>query len=196
VIGVRHQDARQRADRADREREVLQALAHTDALTGLPNRRGLEQELAAALQHADAQRMLAVFLVDLDGFKAVNDGFGHDVGDELLVAVAARLRGELRHGDVVARLGGDEFVVLARDLAGEGAAWQLGSKLVTSFAEPFMLRGQVCRVGLTVGFALAPLDGNEAGALLRRADAAMYAGKQSGKSTVRRGAASAGLASA
>jgi diguanylate cyclase (GGDEF)-like protein len=194
VIGVRHADARQRAERADREREVLQKLARTDALTGLPNRRGLEQELALALPHADSQRMLAVFLVDLDGFKAINDRHGHDVGDELLVAVAVRLRSELRHGDVVARLGGDEFVVLARELAGEGSAWQLGSKLVSSFTEPFMVSGQVCKVGLTVGFALAPLDGNDAPGLLRRADAAMYSGKQSGKATVRRGTASHGLA--
>ena len=194
VIGVRHEDARQRAERADREREVLHKLAQTDALTGLPNRRGLEQELATALLEAESQRMLAVFLVDLDGFKAVNDRYGHDVGDELLVAVAARLRRELRHGDVVARLGGDEFVVLARELAGEASAWQLGSKLVSSFAEPFMVSGQVCKVGLTVGFALAPLDGNDAPGLLRRADAAMYSGKQSGKATVRRGTASHGLA--
>ena len=194
VLGVRNDDALRQAERADRERELMQTLAHTDPLTGLPNRRGLERELAAALSHASAERLLAVCLVDLDGFKAVNDRLGHDAGDELLVAVAVRLRGQLRHRDVVARLGGDEFVILARDLGGERDAWQLGSKLVEAFTEPFVLSGQSCRVGLTVGFALAPLDGGDASALLRRADAAMYAGKQSGKGTVRRGAASVGLA--
>lgn len=194
VLGVRNDDTRAQAERAGRERELLQTLAHTDALTGLPNRRGLELELAAALPPADAQRLLAVYLVDLDGFKAVNDRLGHDAGDELLIAVAARLKSELRHSDVVARLGGDEFVVLARGLASEQVAWQLGRKLVAAFGQPFDLRGQACHVGLTVGFSLAPLDGQDAAALLRRADAAMYAGKQSGKSTVRRGAASVGLA--
>jgi len=194
VLGVRNDESRQRAERADREREVLQTLAHTDALTGLPNRRGLETELAAALPHANAQRLLAVGLIDLDGFKAVNDRLGHDAGDELLIAVSARLRSELRHRDVVARLGGDEFVILARDLASEQDAWQLGRKLVASFTQPFSIRGQTCQVGLTMGFALAPLDGSDAAGLLRRADAAMYAGKQSGKGTVRRGTASVGLA--
>ena len=196
VLGVRNEEARRRAERADRERQVLHTLAHTDALTGLPNRRGLEAELASALPAAGSQRVLAVFLLDLDGFKAVNDRHGHDIGDALLVAAAARLRAELRHRDGVARLGGDEFVVLARDLAGEADAWQLGRKLVAAFETPFELQGRQCRVGLTVGFALAPLDGQDTGALLRRADAAMYAGKQSGKGTVRRGAASIGLAGA
>jgi diguanylate cyclase (GGDEF)-like protein len=183
--------------RVRQARERLEHIAHHDTLTGLPNRLLLGDRLHQAMAQMQRRgQMLAVVYIDLDGFKDINDRHGHDVGDELLVAVAARLRGELRHGDVVARLGGDEFVVLARELAGEASAWQLGSKLVSSFNEPFTVRGQVCRVGLTVGFALAPLDGNEAGALLRRADAAMYAGKQSGKATVRRGAASVGLAGA
>lgn len=194
VLGERVHSIHRNADRARVESETLRALAHTDALTGLPNRRGLETELAAALAQADHQRVLAVYLLDLDGFKAVNDRLGHDTGDELLVAVSARLKAELRHSDVVARLGGDEFVVLARGLGAEADAWQLGRKLVAAFGQPFTVRGQSCSVGLTAGFALAPLDGHDASSLLRRADAAMYAGKQSGKGTVRRGAASAGLA--
>jgi len=194
VLGERVHSIHRNADRARVESETLRALAHTDALTGLPNRRGLETELALALPLADNQRVLAVYLLDLDGFKAVNDRLGHDAGDELLIAVSARLRAELRRGDVVARLGGDEFVVLARDLGTEADAWQLGRKLVAAFGQPFTVRGQTCSVGLTAGFALAPLDGHDAPSLLRRADAAMYAGKQSGKGTVRRGAASAGLA--
>jgi diguanylate cyclase (GGDEF)-like protein len=196
VLGVRNTEARHLAERADREREIMQTLAHTDALTGLPNRRGLETALAAALPHADAQRMQAVFMLDLDGFKAINDRLGHAAGDELLVAVATRLKSHLRHSDIVARLGGDEFVILARNLGGEQNAWQLGRKLIEAFGQPFLLRGQLCSVGLTIGFALAPLDGSDAQALLKRADAAMYAGKQSGKGTVRRGAASVGLAGA
>ncbi len=196
VLGVRNEDARRQAERSDHERALAQVLAHTDALTGLPNRRGLEAELAAALPQADAQRLLAVYLIDLDGFKAVNDRLGHDAGDDLLVAVAARLRAQLRHSDTVARLGGDEFVVLARGLGGEHDAWQLGRKLVAAFEAPFDLAGRPCRVGLTAGFALAPQDGHDAPSLLRFADAAMYAGKQAGKGTVRRGAAGGSLATA
>lgn len=196
VLGMRNDEARQRAARAEREHEMLQALAHTDPLTGLPNRRGLEQALAAALPQVGAQQMMAVYMVDLDGFKAVNDRLGHDVGDALLVAVAGRIRAQLRHADMVARLGGDEFVVLAHGMSGEADAWQLGRKLVTAFREPFNLAGSQCSVGLTVGFAMAPLDGSDATGLLKRADAAMYAGKQSGKGVVLRGGASAGLSAA
>jgi diguanylate cyclase (GGDEF)-like protein len=194
VLGLRNEQARAVAERAARERELLQTLAYTDPLTGLPNRRGLEQALQAALPSAGARHVLAVYLLDLDGFKAVNDRLGHEAGDTLLRQVAQRLRLELRHRDVVARLGGDEFVVLARDLPGEPEAWQLGRKLVAAFKQAFEVDGTRCHVGLTVGFALAPLDGQDAAALLRRADAAMYAGKQSGKGTVRRGGASVGLA--
>jgi diguanylate cyclase (GGDEF)-like protein len=196
VLAVRQQQLRHAAEQADRDREALRSLAHTDALTGLPNRRGLQLELAAALAHASSQRQLAVYLLDLDGFKAVNDRLGHDAGDELLKAVALRLRAPLRQRDVVARLGGDEFVVMATDLGGDDDARRLGQKLLDAIATPFTVRGQHCVVGLTVGYALAPLDGQDADSLLKRADAAMYAGKQAGKHTLRRGQASVGLAGA
>ena len=196
LLGMYAVRARLQAERAGRERDLLQQLAHTDALTGLPNRRGLDIELARNLPQATAERLLVLYLVDLDGFKAINDRMGHDAGDDLLVQVGKRLRAQVRESDTVARLGGDEFVVLAQGLPGEHEAWRLGQKLVASFGDAFELRGQTCRVGLTVGFAVAPLDGGQAKDLLRRADAAMYAGKQSGKGTVRRGAASAGLAGA
>jgi len=196
VLAVRQEQLRHSAERADREREALRSLAHTDPLTGLPNRRGLELELSSALLRASPARLLAAYLVDLDGFKAVNDRLGHDAGDELLRAVAERLRAPLRHRDVVARLGGDEFVVMATDLPGDDDARRLGQKLLEAFAAPSVLRGQSCKVGLTIGYALAPLDGHDAASLLKRADAAMYAGKQAGKHTLRRGQASVGLVSA
>jgi diguanylate cyclase (GGDEF)-like protein len=196
VLAVRQEQLRHAAEQSDRDREALRSLAHTDALTGLPNRRGLQIELAAALPRADGQQQLAVYLIDLDGFKAVNDAFGHDAGDELLKAVAARLRAPLRHRDVVARLGGDEFVVMATDLTGDDDARRLGLKLLDAFGATFTVRGHACQVGLTVGYALAPHDGRDADSLLQRADAAMYAGKQAGKHTLRRGQASLGLANA
>ncbi|MBL8306219.1 MAG: GGDEF domain-containing protein [Rubrivivax sp.] len=187
VLGLRVQEIHRSADRARVETETLRTLAHTDALTGLPNRRGLQNRLADALRDARPQALLAVYLLDLDGFKPVNDRFGHDVGDALLVAVGGRLRAQLRGSDVVARLGGDEFVVLAAGLADERQAHTLGQKLLAAFDEPFDADGQRCEVGLTVGYALAPLDGSTADELLKRADAAMYAGKQAGRRRAQRG---------
>jgi len=186
VLDLRDVEQRERAEHADRERQRLQALAHSDSLTGLPNRRGLEQALDAALARVDEQRPLAVFVADLDGFKAVNDAHGHEAGDALLVLVAQRLRASLRQGELVARLGGDEFVVLGQDLGDAEAARLFGERLVQAFAAPFELGALRCTIGLTVGFAIAPHDGRDAVVLLRRADAAMYAGKQAGKGTVRR----------
>ncbi|EHR69989.1 diguanylate cyclase (GGDEF) domain-containing protein [Burkholderiales bacterium JOSHI_001] len=196
ALGARMDETRRLAESVGREREALRSLAHTDALTGLPNRRGLALEIQALLPQATAQRLLAVYLLDLDGFKAVNDRLGHDAGDELLKAVAQRLRALLRNRDVVARLGGDEFVVLAGDLPSDADARHLGTKLLEGFKAPFQINGQSCRVGLTIGYALGPLDGHDEGSLLKRADAAMYAGKQAGKHCMKRGAASVGLVGA
>jgi diguanylate cyclase (GGDEF)-like protein len=186
VLGVRTSELRRRVERADRERDSLRLLAHSDALTGLPNRRGLEIEISRALLHNRRDRLLAVYLLDLDGFKAVNDRWGHDAGDELLKSVAGRLSFALRSNDVVARLGGDEFVVVAGNLGSDDDARRVGAKLLQAFAEPFVIQGRSCAVGLTIGYALAPLDGEDEASLLKRADAAMYAGKQAGKQCVRR----------
>lgn len=193
VLGLRVAGIRLQAERAELERAALVSLAHTDPLTGLPNRRGLQLALSAALPDCRGSHALAVFLLDLDGFKPVNDRLGHDAGDALLVQVGQRLRQQLRKADTVARLGGDEFVVMAAGMAGEAEAMTLGRKLLAAFDAPFDIGGQACRVGLTIGFALAPHDGNSAEDLLKRADAAMYAGKQAGRHTVRRGGAGAGL---
>jgi diguanylate cyclase len=196
VLGVRIEDLRTSAQRAHLERDALRSLAHTDALTGLPNRRGLTDVLARVLPHSVPERMVAVYLLDLDGFKPINDRLGHDAGDEVLVGVARRLEALLRASDVVARLGGDEFVVVASGLGGDTEATALGQKLLDAFHQPFQAAGQLCRVGLTIGYALAPLDGRDAASLLKRADAAMYAGKQAGRHCLRRGGASLGLAGA
>ncbi len=187
VLGARVKAIHLEANRARVEGETLRSMAHTDALTGLPNRRGLQGRLAIALRGAAHDRMLAVFLMDLDGFKPVNDRFGHDVGDALLVVVGQRIQAQLRGQDVVARLGGDEFVVLAAGLADEAAAQTLAHKLLAAFGKPFEALGQRCEVGLTIGYAMAPLDGTTADELLKRADAAMYAGKGQGGRCVQRG---------
>jgi diguanylate cyclase len=174
------------AQQATLEHDALLSLAHSDPLTGLLNRRGLQATLLAALPKATAQNILAVYMLDLDQFKPVNDQHGHDVGDELLVVAASRLRATMRAGDVVARLGGDEFVVMASGLHSEKQARELGHKLLDAFRLPFSLTQHTCHVGITIGYALAPADGNDALALLKSADAAMYIGKQNGKNCVRR----------
>jgi diguanylate cyclase (GGDEF)-like protein len=192
VLGVRAAAVSAQAERAEQQREQMARMAHSDPLTGLPNRRGLDLALEAALLSVQRDEGLAVYVIDLDGFKQVNDRLGHDAGDALLKAAAGRLQHCLRSGDVVARLGGDEFVIVARSIHDEPVAWRLGDKLLAAFATPFDLgAGQSCEVGLTVGFALAPQDGVNAAELLKRADAAMYAGKQAGKGRVRRGGAAA-----
>lgn len=194
VLSLRIEGIRRAAERTELEKAALVSLAHTDPLTGLPNRRGLQQSLARALPLCRGESAVAVYLIDLDGFKPVNDRLGHDAGDDLLVQVGQRLKGQLRHSDVVARLGGDEFVIMTTGITGEDEALALGGKLLAAFDLPFEVSGQHCRVGLTIGFALAPHDGRDAEGLLKRADAAMYVGKQAGRHTVRRGGASVGLA--
>ncbi|HEY2928905.1 diguanylate cyclase [Piscinibacter sp.] len=189
VLALRSKAVHVAARHATRERDVLHSLAHTDPLTGLSNRRGLNVTLTAALPRCTPENLLAVYMLDLDGFKQVNDQFGHDVGDELLIAVAARLQANLRTSDVVSRLGGDEFVVMASGLHNEQQARELGTHLLDAFREPFELARQRCSVGLTIGYVLVPLDGRDTAELLRRADAAMYAGKQGGKNSLRRGEA-------
>ncbi len=191
VVGLRMRAVQSAARQAALEHDALRSLAHTDPLTGLPNRRGLQAALSAALPAARPGHLLAVYMLDLDGFKPVNDQFGHDVGDELLVAVARRLRDSVRTSDLVSRLGGDEFVVMLPGLPSEDRAHESALQWVESFRRPFQLRQHTCTVGLTVGYALAPVDDSDPVALLKLADAAMYAGKQDGKGCARRARAAA-----
>lgn len=167
------------------QRDRALSLAATDTLTGLPNRRGLQDRLQVALPRASEENLCALYLLDLDGFKPVNDQYGHATGDLLLVAVAERLRSQVRthsrHADMVARLGGDEFVVLATGLPAARQAEILGQYLLNAFDQPFSIDGESFRLGVTIGYAIAPRHGAEAHALLQRADAAMYTGKREGK---------------
>ena len=195
VLGLRTRALRLEALDANRERDVMRSLAHTDPLTGLPNRRGLNISLASALSRCSAEKMLAVYVMDLDGFKPVNDQHGHDVGDELLVAVARRLQGHVRQSDLVARLGGDEFVVMAGQLQSMQQAQELGHKLLDAFRSPFSLNNVRVEIGLTIGYAIAPHDSTDAIGLLKLADAAMYSGKQGGKFCLRRNTGDLALSS-
>lgn len=196
VLGLRTKALRTEALNAHRERDAMHSLAHTDPLTGLPNRRGLNIALASALSRCSPDRLLAVYVMDLDGFKPVNDTHGHDVGDELLVAVTRRLQSQLRQSDVVARLGGDEFVVMTGQLGSPQQAHDLGNKLLDAFRAPFSLGHLQIEVGLTIGYAISPHDSNDAVGLLKLADAAMYSGKQGGKFCLRRNSGDLALSSA
>jgi diguanylate cyclase (GGDEF)-like protein len=181
-ITVLHSAERHReAQRAALERDRLHSLAHSDALTGLANRRGLDDALAVALANATPERSVALYMLDLDGFKPINDRYGHEVGDRLLQALARRLKASVRSADVVARVGGDEFVVVAQGISGPKQAQDLAAKLVDALRDPFEVDRHNCQVGASVGYALAPRDGRDATELLKVADAAMYAGKQEGK---------------
>jgi diguanylate cyclase (GGDEF)-like protein len=186
VLGLRTKALKTAVQRARIERDSLRVMAHTDPLTGLPNRRNLHPIIEAALVGAGPSKLVGVYMLDLDGFKQVNDQFGHDAGDALLVAVSGRLTATVRGTDVIARLGGDEFLVVASDLQSEQAAQEFGEKLLRPFDEPFVLSHQTCRVGLTIGYGLAPLDAKDAPQLLKLADAAMYAGKRLGKNRLTR----------
>ncbi|KAB2900407.1 MAG: diguanylate cyclase, partial [Burkholderiaceae bacterium] len=195
VLGLRSRALHLAAIDAHRERDTLHSLAHTDPLTGLPNRRGLHVALGNSLLRCNPQHLVAVYMLDLDGFKPVNDQYGHDVGDELLIAVTRRLLGHVRESDVVSRLGGDEFVVMTPHLSQPEQAHDLGMKLLDAFRSPFALGDLQVHVGLTIGYAIAPHDSGDAIGLLKLADAAMYSGKQAGKFCLRRNTGDLALSS-
>lgn len=189
VTGIRVDSLRRAAEQVRHDGEQLRRLADTDALTGLLNRRGLLAAGPVRVEAAEARpgHLAAIYLLDLDGFKPVNDRFGHHVGDAVLVQVAQRLHTQVRAGDLVARLGGDEFVVLVTGLHDDAAARRVGTKLLQALAQPIELPDRTgCRIGATIGYALAPEDGRDIARLLECADQAMYAGKQSGKQQIRR----------
>jgi diguanylate cyclase (GGDEF)-like protein len=122
-----------------------------------------------------------VLFLDLDGFKAVNDTYGHDAGDELLRSVASRLKSSIRGSDLLARLGGDEFVIFLPEVEAVAAAEAVARKIVTALAEPYLLGAIQAHVTTSIGIALSPADGTDVETLLQHADLALYEAKSSGK---------------
>jgi diguanylate cyclase (GGDEF)-like protein len=167
-------------DRAEHTKQ-LGYLALHDTLTGLPNRAlALDRLERAVARLTDGDSMVAVLFVDLDRFKLVNDGLGHETGDELLVAVSRRLNATVRRQDTVARFGGDEFIVLCEDLTDEQQAEELAERTAQAFAEPFVLDRAEVAVSASIGIAVTRRSSDRASSLLRDADAAMYRAKRRG----------------
>lgn len=164
----------------------IEELATRDPLTGLPNRLLLSDRLDHSITGARrANRMLAVMFIDLDGFKAVNDRFGHGMGDELLKVVGNRLSRLVRKGDTLARLGGDEFIVLLDAIKARDDAAQVAEKIIAEVSRPYEIDGLQLEIGATIGIAIFPDHGDESALLLRHADTAMYAAKAEGRGTYR-----------
>ena len=161
----------------------LEHLAHFDALTNLPNRLLLADRLQQAMAHARRRgQLLAVAYLDLDGFKDVNDRYGHDVGDHMLVHLATTMKDTLRVGDTLARIGGDEFVAVLVDLDGIESCGPMLKRLLESAAVPVAMGGIVLRCSISIGVTFFPqTDKMEAEQLLRQADQAMYQAKLLGK---------------
>ncbi|MDQ1372923.1 MAG: hypothetical protein QOJ09_261, partial [Actinomycetota bacterium] len=158
----------------------LEHQAYHDALSGLPNREYFSQRLAATLRDAEAGQRAAVMFLDLDRFKAVNDTLGHEVGDDLLVAVAGRLQRAVRAGTLVARIGGDEFTVLMPNVDKDARAERLAERICQSLSAPFKLGRNEVVISTSVGIALSQGSSVGAGELMRRADVAMYKAKSRG----------------
>jgi len=164
----------------------IRYLAHHDTLTGLANRVQLRQRMPEFCpQDADGQQSTAFVIIDLDGFKGINDTLGHDVGDELLIEISRRLQALVREVDFIARLGGDEFVVLQPGVTALAETQVLVEKLLHSLSEPLHISGQQVRLGASIGVALYPGDGHDGDALFKHADIALYCAKAAGRGTYR-----------
>jgi diguanylate cyclase (GGDEF)-like protein len=166
-------------DRVQQEAQIAHMARH-DALTGLPNRAHLLEALDRALQKPPTEQRVVVLFIDLDRFKQVNDTLGHLMGDDLLKAVARRLRDTVREDDLVARLGGDEFVVMQLTSEPTRQAAELANRIIASLVAPFHIAGRRLDIGASVGIAIAPQGGADAAGLLSRADAALYQTKAAG----------------
>ncbi|MGI9500871.1 MAG: diguanylate cyclase domain-containing protein, partial [Geminicoccaceae bacterium] len=162
-------------------RETLHLQANIDSLTNLPNRGWARNKLSEVLLEASkTDRSTALFFIDLDDFKSINDTFGHDYGDRLFRAVSGRLKSGLSRDQIIARIGGDEFLV-ALPGATVSTATMVATQLLAVLKPPFEIDGGQVYVSASIGIAMAPADGTDVGTLWRRADTAMYAAKAQGQ---------------
>jgi two-component system, cell cycle response regulator len=170
------------------QREMLESLALHDPLTGLANRRLLVDRMSVAVAQARRSKgCMAVMYLDLDGFKEINDTLGHGAGDLLLQSVSKRLTDTVREEDTVARLGGDEFVMTLPHIHGNAAAAGMAAKVIEAVSQPYDIEGRTVHMTVSVGIGIYPEDGNDAEALMKSADTALYEAKRAGKNTYRVG---------
>lgn len=165
--------------------DLIWRQAHYDAVTGLPNRRLFQSQLAEELrQCGERGQHMAVYFIDLDGFKDVNDTHGHDAGDQLLVQAAERIARCIRGSDTVARLGGDEFIVMLSGLSELTRVEAVGRSILDALSQPFALDDAIATISASIGIALFPENAKTAENLIKIADQAMYAAKNGGKNTL------------
>ncbi len=165
-----------------RAEEELKHIAHYDALTGLPNRLLKADRLRQAMSHClRNDTSVAVCYLDLDGFKPINDTYGHDIGDLILIETAHRLQATVRDGDTVSRIGGDEFVLILGDLSGLDQCMMILDRVLLTIAQPISIDDRVVEVCASIGLTLYPQDDVDADILVRHADQAMYVAKEHGK---------------
>ncbi len=171
-------------ERKQYEEQLAYQSAH-DTLTGLPNRNLAQDRIAQGIIFAQrTNRQLALLFIDLDNFKLINDSLGHNMGDQLLQAVAQRISDCVRGGDTVARLGGDDFAVILTDVSQEEDISRLAHKILAAIAEPVMVDSRQLTVTCSIGVSLYPRDGGDAFTLLKNADAAMYRAKEQGRNSI------------
>lgn len=164
----------------------IHPLAYRDALTSLPNRRCFENCFyKLVMQKTDGEKEAAIFFIDLDRFKFINDTLGHKYGDKLLQITAERMKSVLREKDIVARLGGDEFICLLPNISTKRETEEIAGRLLKSLSQPFHLFNQEIRITASIGICLYPLDGDDPDSLITNADIAMYKAKQQGKNQVK-----------
>lgn len=162
--------------------ENLAYTATHDALTDLPNRSLFREQLQQNISWARREKIsMALLFIDLDRFKEINDAFGHDIGDMLLIEASRRIREVLRESDSVARLGGDEFTAILGKIAAEEDATMVAGKINELLQKPFHLDQKTCHIGSSIGISVFPQHGETAEALIKAADAAMYAVKRRGR---------------
>jgi diguanylate cyclase (GGDEF)-like protein/PAS domain S-box-containing protein len=162
--------------------QMLESLAHNDPLTQLPNRVTFADRLTQSIARSKRDKsLLAICFLDLDGFKQVNDQFGHDIGDQVLIEVASRIKNCIREQDTVSRHGGDEFALLLDDMTSFQECEQALRRIQQAIAEPYLINGETISIGASIGLTLYPQDDADADTLLRHADHAMYQAKVEGK---------------
>ena len=176
---------RRTTDDLRRNAEKITHMARHDSLTGLPNRVLFQERAEMAVAELGRGRPFSMLCLDLDRFKAVNDGLGHGAGDQLLRGVAERIRSCLRETDTAARLGGDEFAIIIKDAPLPDHAALVARRVIDVVSRPYEIQGHEVRIGVSIGIASAPGDGHDADSLMSHADMALYAAKNAGRCTFR-----------